>query len=150
MDLIKINLKEAEVLQPLFLLADPDLKAINKYLGKSDIFALKSGSVMVGAVCVLPGKKTVEIKNFAVAEIFQKKGLGSFMIRLVFAYYKKMGFEDISVGTACEVPYILEFYKKHGFEEESIIKNFFTDNYDKPVYDGNILCKDMIILKHIL
>ena len=50
------------------------------------------------------------------------------------------------VGTG-ETPAILSFYERCGFEKAHRVKNFFTDNYDHPMFDGNIQLVDMIYLK---
>lgn len=50
------------------------------------------------------------------------------------------------VGTG-ETPTILTFYKNCGFEKSHRVKNFFIDNYDHPMYDGDIQLVDMVYLK---
>ena len=50
------------------------------------------------------------------------------------------------VGTG-EVPSILAFYESFGFKESHRIKNFFTDNYPHPMFEGDIQLVDMIYLK---
>ncbi len=39
-------------------------------------------------------------------------------------------------GTAAEAPQAVNFYIKNGFKPYKTIKNFFINNYKKPVYDG--------------
>ena len=50
------------------------------------------------------------------------------------------------VGTG-EVPAILSFYESCGFEQSYRIEHFFTDNYDRPIFDGDIQLVDMIYLR---
>ena len=50
------------------------------------------------------------------------------------------------VGTG-ETPTILSFYESCGFEQSHRIQNFFTDNYDHAMFDGDIQLVDMIYLK---
>jgi len=50
------------------------------------------------------------------------------------------------VGTG-EIPWILSYYESCGFEKSHRVKNFFTDNYDHPMFDGDIQLVDMIYLK---
>ena len=57
------------------------------------------------------------------------------------------GFKSVTVGTAAEVPQTVSFYTKNGFKPYKTIKNFFIENYEKPVYEGKTLCTDMIVLK---
>ncbi len=39
------------------------------------------------------------------------------------------------------------FYQKLGFVRSHIIKNFFNDNYSRPIYDGGVLLTDMVYLR---
>ncbi len=50
------------------------------------------------------------------------------------------------VGTG-ETSTILSFYESCGFEKSYRVKNFFTDNYDQPIFEGEIQLIDMIYLK---
>lgn len=45
------------------------------------------------------------------------------------------------VGTG-ETLWILSFYESSGFEKSHQVKNFFTDNYDHPLFDGDIQLVD--------
>ena len=46
-----------------------------------------------------------------------------------------------------DVPSILSFYKSCGFTESHRIKNFLTDNYEHPMFEGDIKLVDMVYLK---
>jgi hypothetical protein len=50
------------------------------------------------------------------------------------------------VGTGL-TPKILSFYESCGFEKSYREKNFFIDNYDHPIFEGDIQLVDMIYLK---
>jgi ribosomal protein S18 acetylase RimI-like enzyme len=50
------------------------------------------------------------------------------------------------VGTG-QTPAIVSFYESCGFERSHIIKNFFTDNYDHPMFEDGIQLVDMVYLK---
>lgn len=50
------------------------------------------------------------------------------------------------VGTG-EVPAILSFYESCGFKKYHRIENFFTNNYDRPIFEGDIQLVDMIYLR---
>jgi hypothetical protein len=50
------------------------------------------------------------------------------------------------VGTG-DVPSALSFYKKCGFAESHRIQNFFTDNYDHPMFEDGKQLVDMVYLK---
>lgn len=52
----------------------------------------------------------------------------------------------MTVGTG-DIPYILQFYEKNGFNLSHRLCNFFTDNYDHPMYEKGIQLVDMVYLK---
>lgn len=140
----KINEDKKQFLD-LLLLADEQENMIDRYLPDGDLFALYD--VDLKSVCVvLPiNSETCELKNIATYEKYQGKGYGRALINFICEYYKN-DYKTMLVGTG-ETPAILSFYKSCGFEISHRIKNFFTDNYDHPMFDGNIQLVDMIYLK---
>jgi hypothetical protein len=54
--------------------------------------------------------------------------------------------ETLFVGTG-EISWVLNFYKQCGFTESHRIPNFFTKNYDHPIYEDGKQLVDMIYLK---
>ena len=50
------------------------------------------------------------------------------------------------VGTG-DVPSTLSFYEHCGFTISHRLKNFFTDNYDHPMYEDGKQLVDMVYLK---
>jgi GNAT superfamily N-acetyltransferase len=137
----------------LLLLADEQEDMIDKYLPDGDLFALYDGDLFalydgdLKSVCVvLPlDSETCELKNIATYPEFQGKGYGRTLIGFIADYYKDI-YHTMLVGTG-EVPAILSFYESCGFEKSHRIKNFFTDNYDHPMFEGDIELVDMIYLK---
>ena len=47
-------------------------------------------------------------------------------------------------------PLTIPFYEKCGFTRSHSIKNFFTDNYNHPIYECGIQLVDMIYLQRKL
>lgn len=129
----------------LLLLADEQENMIDKYLPDGDLFALYDDDLK--SVCVVLGidSDVCELKNIATYEKYQGKGYGRALINFVSEYYKN-DYKSMLVGTG-ETPAILSFYESCGFEKSHRIKNFFTDNYDHPMFDGDIQLVDMIYLK---
>lgn len=129
----------------LLLLADESEEMIDKYLHKGDLFALYDGDLK--SVCVVASidNQTCELKNIATHPQYQGKGYGSALIKYVSELYKNK-YKYMLVGTG-EVPSILAFYESFGFKESHRIKNFFTDNYPHPMFEGDIQLVDMIYLK---
>ena len=52
----------------------------------------------------------------------------------------------LQVGTG-DSPLTIPFYEKCGFRRFHVIKNFFIDNYDHPIYEDGKQLVDMIILR---
>jgi len=132
----------------LLLLADESEEMIDKYLPHGDLFALYDGDLK--SVCVVApiDSETCELKNIATYPKYQGKGYGTDLINYIFDFYKNQ-YKYMLVGTG-EVPSILAFYESFGFRESHRIKNFFTDNYDQPMYEGDIQLVDMIYLKAVI
>ncbi|HPF00378.1 MAG TPA: GNAT family N-acetyltransferase [Bacteroidales bacterium] len=129
----------------LLLLADEQENMIDKYLYDGDLFALYDGDLKSICVVLPIDSATCELKNIATCEKYQGHGYGSALIQFISDFYKKT-FSFMLVGTG-ETPQILSFYERCGFEMSHRIPNFFTDNYNHPMFDGDIQLVDMIYLK---
>lgn len=128
----------------LLLLADPEEKAIDKYINDSEVFSLIENEKVLGQCAVTEiDKYRCEIKNIAIYENIHKKGYGRKFINLICDYYRDK-YTSILVGTADNG---IEFYEKCGFKISHKIKKFFIDNYDIPIYDDGVQCIDMIYLE---
>ena len=79
------------------------------------------------------------------SEAFFVSQTGSALIQFVSDYYKT-DFKTMLVGTG-ETPAILSFYESCSFRISHRLRNFFTDNYDHPMFEGDIQLVDMIYLK---
>ena len=129
----------------LLLLADESEIMIDKYLADGDMFALYDNDLKSICVVLAIDKETCELKNIATYEKFQGKGYGKALIKFVSDYYKN-DYKTMLVGTG-ETPTILSFYESCGFTISHRIENFFTDNYDHPIFEEDIQLVDMIYLK---
>ena len=128
----------------LLLLADEQENMIDRYLPCGDLFALFDDDLRSVCVVVPINREICELKNIATYEKYQSKGYGIALINFISDFYKK-DFKTMLVGTG-ETPSILSFYESCGFEKSHRVKNFFTDNYDHPMFDGDIQLVDMIYL----
>jgi ribosomal protein S18 acetylase RimI-like enzyme len=135
----------------LLLLADPSVKMMGKYIFASSVYVAVLAEQIVGILVLFPIDKTlIEIKNIAVLETHQGKGIGKKMLAFAFSEAKEKGFQDIQIGTANSSIGQLVLYQKMGFEMNHILKSFFTDNYPEPMYENGILVRDMVVLKKAL
>lgn len=131
----------------LFLLADPSQNQINKYIQKSIIYGAYLNDILIATYALLPiDEHTIEIKNIAVIENIQRKGVGTLLLSHARETAIEMGFTQIIIGTANSSIYQLLFYQKCGFEIFELRKNFFTDNYLQPIFENGIQAKHMIVL----
>ncbi len=129
----------------LLLLADEQEDMIDRYLEKGDMFALFDDDLRTVCVVVAIDKETCELKNIATYQKYQGKGYATALIKFISDYYKN-NYKTMLVGTG-ETPAILSFYEKSGFEKSHQIKNFFTDNYDHPMFEDGVQLIDMVYLK---
>jgi len=129
----------------LLLLADEQENMIDRYLETGDMFALYDDDLKTVCVVVAIDEETCELKNIATYKKYQGKGYAKALIKFVSDFYRN-DYKTMIVGTG-EVPTILSFYENCGFEKSHSIKNFFTDNYDHPMFEEGIQLVDMVYLK---
>ncbi len=133
---------------PLLLLADEQEDMIDRYLGDGTMYILDDEGIRGACVVLDVGNDTLEIKNIAVCPDCQGKGYGRILIDFVIKKYKGK-YRALQVGTG-DSPTTIPFYEKCGFVRSHIVKNFFTDNYDHPIYEEEVQLVDMIYLKRAL
>ena len=140
MQVKKIENKEDYI--DLLLEADPSKDMIHKYLNDSDVYALKKGDelISIAVICTI-SRKTLELKNIVTRENYRNKGYAKILLKSLCGNYKQK-YDRMLVGTTeNNIP----FYVKQGFDKyEKTIKNFFIDNYDKEIKDGDLICTDLI------
>jgi len=129
----------------LLLLADEQEDMIDRYLESGDMFALYDDDLKTVCVVVAIDKESCELKNIATYKKYQGKGYAKALIKYISEYYKN-SYKTMLVGTG-ETPTILSFYESCGFEKSHLVKDFFTDNYDQPMFEEGIQLIDMIYLK---
>ena len=129
----------------LLLLADEQESMIDKYLEKGDLFALYDPDLKSVCVVLPLGEGVYEIKNLATYAQFQKQGYGRALIHYAFEHYKGTC-RTMLVGTG-DSPLTIPFYKKSGFTLSHRIPNFFTDNYDHPMFEEGVQLVDMVYLR---
>ncbi|MDR1753283.1 MAG: GNAT family N-acetyltransferase [Eubacterium sp.] len=145
---IKIIRENRKQFLDLLLLADESETMIDKYIEHGELFALYDGGLK--SVCVVTPESggVCELKNIATYEKWHGHGYGSELIRHISSHHKGR-YKTMLVGTG-DVPWVLRFYEKNGFVISHRIKNFFTDNYDHPMFENGIQLKDMIYLSKTL
>ena len=128
----------------LLLLADEDEKMIDRYIERGSMYVLDDNGIK--AECVVTDEDGVlEIKNIAVAPEYQKMGYGRRLIDFVESKYKDR-YTVMRVGTG-DSPLTVPFYERLGFKRAYVIKNFFADNYGRPIIEAGVRLTDMICLE---
>lgn len=143
MKIIKVTENKKKYID-LLLLADEQEDMVDKYIEHGEMFVLDDNEVKVECVVTKEADGIYELKNIAVQPDCQRKGYGKALIEFLFSYYPNC--RTMFVGTGDSLA-ILNFYKKCGFTESHRVKNFFTDNYDHPIYENGKQLVDMIYLK---
>ncbi|HHX8485342.1 TPA: GNAT family N-acetyltransferase [Vibrio diabolicus] len=127
---------DAQVI-PLSLLleADPSEKCIRSYLPGSLCFgAFEQGKLLEACVTNAKQAGISEIYNIAVVPAYQAQGIGSGLLRFVLQELSVRGFRKVVLGTGT-FGYQLKLYQHLGFRVDGVIKDFFIDNYDEPIFE---------------
>ena len=129
----------------LLLLADEQEDMIDRYLERGTMYVLDDNGVKAECVVTDEGEGILEIKNLATEPDFQGKGYGRALIEFLTENYAGK-YSVLQVGTG-ESPLTVPFYEKCGFTYHHRIKNFFTEHYDHPIYEGGVRLDDMVYLQ---
>ena len=114
---------------------------IHRYLNDSDVYGLKVDEeiVSVAVICTI-FQNTLELKNLVTKEEYRGKGYAKKLLKSLCGNYKQKYSKMIVGTTENNIP----SYVKQGFDKyEKTIKNFFVDNYEEEICDGNMKCIDM-------
>ena len=130
---------------PLLLLADEQEDMIDRYLDRGTMYVLCDGSDCAAAECVVTdeGNGVLEIKNLAVLPSCQRRGFGRMLVQFVKAHYPGR-YSVLQVGTS---PGNVPFYEACGFVQHHIVPGFFTEHYDRPIFENGVQLTDMIYLQ---
>lgn len=132
----------------LLLLADEQEDMIDRYLDRGTMYILEDHGVKCECVVTDEGNGVLEIKNIATAPAAQGKGYGKKLIDFLIQTYSGQ-YAVLQVGTG-DSPMTIPFYEKCGFVRSHTLPNFFTDNYDHPIYECGVQLVDMIYLQRKL
>ena len=132
----------------LLLLADEQEDMVDRYLEKGTMYVLYDCGVKAECVVTDEGDGILEIKNIAVVPEHQRAGYGRSLIDFLARKYKGR-YSVLQVGTG-DSPLTIPFYEKCGFVHSHRIANFFTDNYDHPIYERGVQLIDMVYLQRHL
>lgn len=132
----------------LLLLADEQEDMIDLYLEKGTMYVLDDGGLKGECVVTDAGSGVLEIKNIATVPAYQGRGYGKILIDFLIREYAGR-YSILQVGTG-DTPATIPFYEKCGFTRSHVVPNFFTDNYDHPIYECGMQLVDMVYLQRPL
>ena len=132
----------------LLLLADEQEDMIDRYLDKGRMYVLDDKGIKCECVITDEGNGVLEIKNIATVSEHQGKGYAKALIDFVVKKYKEQ-YTVLQVGTG-DSPLTIPFYEKCGFVRSHSIPNFFTDNYDHPIFECGVQLVHMVYLQRAL
>lgn len=145
---MKIELFSENITDELMVLlvkADPDVDAINGYLGGASILVAKEGDVTIGVAVLVVADNIYELKNIAVHQQYQGQGIAKALISAIKDKVTQLGGSKLYVGTGNSSLSQLALYQKCGFRMERIEKGFFS-TYPQDIYENGIPCLDKVIL----
>lgn len=137
----------------LLLSADPDEALVRSYLPTSRVLVCMSDESdaeisaegCIGIALITGSENLYELKNIAVSEQHQGKGLAKQLIAGSMRLAKRLGGDRIEVGTGNSSLDQLALYQKCGFRMFEIIPGFF-ESYPEPIIENGIRCIDMVRL----
>ena len=132
----------------LLLLADEQEDMIDRYLDRGTMYVLDDNGVKCECVVTDEGNGVLEIKNIATVPECQGIGYAKALIDFVVQKYKEH-YTVLQVGTG-DSPLTIPFYERCGFVRSHSIPNFFTDNYDHPIFECGVQLVDMVYLQRPL
>lgn len=132
----------------LLLLADEQENMIDRYLEKGTMYVLDDNGVKAECVVTDEGDDILEIKNIATVPEYQGNGYAKTLIDFIVKEYADK-YSVLQVGTG-DSPLTVPFYEKCGFVRSHIIPNFFTDNYEHPIFECGVRLVDMVIFQRNL
>ncbi len=147
MKIIEVKENKKQYLD-LLLLADEQEDMVDRYLDKGKMYILDDGGVKCECVITDEGNGVLELKNIATVPAFQRKGYAKALIDFLVKEYRGQ-YSILQVGTG-DSPLTIPFYEACGFARSHIIRNFFTENYNHPIFECGVPLVDMIYLKRPL
>ena len=129
----------------LLLLADEQEDMVDRYIDKGTMYVLDDNGVKCECVVTDESNGIIEIKNIATVPEHQGKGYAKALIDFLVKEYGGK-YSVLQVGTG-DSPLTVPFYEKCGFVRSHSIPNFFTDNYDHPIFECGVQLVDMVYLQ---
>jgi GNAT superfamily N-acetyltransferase len=143
-----------EDLRPLFELAEDSAAQLDSYLGSGRVLVARSGDAVVGHLQLVESDRSgeIELKNMAVREDLQGRGIGSRLVRAALELVAGEAASSVLVATAAADIGNLRFYQRQGFRMRSIERDAFTaeTGYPADIDIDGIALRDRVWLDYPL
>ena len=146
---MNIAVYEQEITPPLWellLSADPDKDAVLGYLPGAQVLVCEIAQQQVGIAVLVEDAGIHELKNIAVHDDYQGRGIAKVLIERVKELAKASGATMLEVGTGNSSLSQLALYQKCGFRMHRIERGFF-ESYPEPIIENGLHCLDMVRLR---
>ena len=135
----------------LLLLADPSETLVKQYLDHGYCYIAEEKEEIIGVyVLIANSPDKIELVNIAVAERYQRKGIGKTLVLNAIEKAKSQGYKVIEVGTGNSSIHQLALYQKCGFQIIGVDENYFIHHYEEEIVENGIVCVDRIRLSLLL
>lgn len=123
-----------DLLRSLFELAEDSAAELDSYVYRGRVWVARYGDRIVGHLQVMDTgiAGTTEIKNMAVREGMQRKGIGARLIGSVRAALAADSVSTLLVATAAADIGNLRFYQRQGFRFRAVERDVFTPDRGYP------------------
>ena len=143
-----------EDLRPLFELAEDSAAQLDSYLGSGRVLVARSGDAVVGHLQLVETDhpNEIELKNMAVREALQGRGIGARLVRAAIELVAGEAGTSVLVATAAADIGNLRFYQRQGFRMRSIERDAFTarTGYPADIDIDGIALRDRVWLDYPL
>lgn len=153
---VEVGLHQGERadLRALFELAEDSATELDSYLHQGRVLVARLNGAVVGHLQLIDTdqRDRPEVKNMAVHEGLQGRGIGSRLLRAALDMLAAEGAQEVLVATAAADIDNLRFYQRHGFRMRAVERDAFRaatgDRTDAEV--AGIPLRDRVWLDHRL
>jgi GNAT superfamily N-acetyltransferase len=136
---VELHTGSRDELRALFELAEDSAAQLDAYIDEGRILVARDGGRVVGHLQLTESSPAaLEVKNMAVAEPHQGRGIGRALMEAAIAVAADERCSTLVVATAAADTGNLRFYQRLGFRMRDVERDAFTaaTGYDSVVLDG--------------
>jgi GNAT superfamily N-acetyltransferase len=134
----------------LFELAEDSAKQLDAYIDSGLVLVARDPTAIVGHLQLIPGPSATEseVKNMAVLPAYQRRGIGSSLLRAAIDLAGADGSVRLVVATAAADTDNLRFYQLCGFRMRTVERDAFTpaEGYQQGTLSDGIELRDRVWL----